>query len=248
MSGGGVAWQLREGMEFHKRRYRHALQYLAYFQSFSNTNAPVSRLRELYEEALSVEGVCGIIVGTRPDCIDGQKLDMLQEFAQQHYVAVEYGVESCNDDVLRAVNRGHDFDCARRAIADTAARGLPVGAHFILGLPGDDSLIAQTAVINELPLTSIKFHQLQIFRGTTMEQDWLAHPENYRFWTVEEYIDLFIEILRRLRSDLAVERFAGECPPRHQARAGWGLIRNEQLVAMLDARLAELDVRQGDLL
>lgn len=250
MSGGDVAWQLREGIEFHRRRYRRAERYVAYFQSFSNTNAPVERLRELYESALSVAGVVGIIVGTRPDCVDDEKLDLLSELARKHYVAVEYGVESCNDKILKEVNRGHDFACARRAIEQTAARGVPVGAHFILGLPGesDAELIGQTLIINELPLTSVKFHQLQIFHGTVMEADWRAHPERYRFWTVAEYIDFFIEILRRLRPDIVVERFAGECPPRYHARAGWGLVRNEQLVAMLDERLAELNVWQGDLL
>jgi radical SAM protein (TIGR01212 family) len=250
MTGGDVAWQLREGIEFHRRRYRRAEKYLAYFQSFSNTYAPVERLREIYEGALEVEGVMGIVVGTRPDCVDGAVLDLLEELSRKYYVALEYGIESCYDQTLLAVNRGHDFDCARRAVHATAERGIAVGAHFILGFPGetDEMLIEQVAAINSLPLTSVKFHQLQIFAGTAMERDYRQHPEHYRFWTLAEYIDLFIEILRRLRPDIAVERFAGEAPPRYHAGPSWGLIRNEQLTAMLEKRMEELDARQGTII
>ncbi len=250
MSGGDVEWQLCEGIEFHRRRYRKAEKYLAYFQSFSNTYAPVERLREVYESALKVEGVMGIVVGTRPDCVDERVLDLLSELAQKYYVAVEYGVESCRDETLKAVNRGHDFACTQRTVEATADRGLAVGAHFILGLPGetDKMLIEQVSIINSLPLTSVKFHQLQIFAGTAMEEDYRLNPERYRFWTLEEYIDLFIEILRRLRPDIAIERFAGEAPPRYHAGPTWGLIRNEQLTAMLEKRMEELDAYQGNLL
>lgn len=249
MTGGDVAWQLREGIEFHKRRYRRAEGYLAYFQSFSNTYASAERLREVYESALEVEGVVGIVVGTRPDCVDEGVLNLLEELSRRCYVAVEYGVESCRDETLRAVNRGHDFECARRAIDATAERGLPVGAHFILGLPGetDAMLVEQVSTINAMPLTSVKFHQLQIFAGTAMEADFRVRPERYRFWTLEEYIDLFVAILRRLRPDIAVERFAGEAPPRYHAGPTWGLIRNEQLTQMLRRRMEELNARQGDL-
>lgn len=250
MTGGDVTWQLAEGMDFHRRRYRRAEKYLAYFQSFSNTYAPPDRLREVYGQALAVEGIAGIVVGTRPDCVDGAVLDLLAELARRSYVAVEFGIESCYDATLRAVNRGHDFECARAAVEAAAARGLHVGAHFILGLPGetDEMLISQTGVINSLPLTTVKFHQLQIMADTPMAEDYRAHPERYRFWSLPEYIDLFIEILRRLRPDIAVERFAGEAPPRyHGAPTGWELVRNEQLLAMLERRLEERNAWQGEL-
>ena len=131
----------------------------------------------------------------------------------------------------------------------TAERGIHTGAHFILGLPGEPSrmLIDRTDEINGLPLTTVKFHQLQLFRGTPLAAEYDAAPERFRFWSVEEYIDLFIEILRRLRPDIVVERFAGEAPPRFHHTEGWGLIRNETLLSMLDHRLEELDVRQGDM-
>lgn len=254
-----ITKQIDEGIEFHARRYRKAEKYLAYFQSFSNTYAPLHDLRRIYDEALAHPSVAGIVVGTRPDCVDEAKLDYFAELARTRYVAIEYGIESTFDETLRNVNRGHDFETARRAVEMTADRartftpapgcGLHVGAHFILGFPGETEqmLLAQTDAINSLPLTTVKFHQLQIFRDTAMADDYARDPERYPFWEMDEYIDFFIEILRRLRPSLVVERFAGEAPPRHRAGRDWGLVRNEELMARLEKRLAELDVRQGDL-
>lgn len=242
-----VTEQIAEGIEFHRRRYRTATRYLAYFQSFSNTYAPLEQLRALYDEALANPLVAGIVVGTRPDCVDEQKLDYFASLAQSHYVTLEYGIESCNDAVLASVNRGHDFATAERAVRMTAERGIHCGAHFILGLPGqsDEELIAQTDIINTLPLTTVKFHQLQLFRGTTMAEQYDRAPEQFRFWTVEQYIELFSEILSRLRPDIVVERFASEAPPRYHYGRNWGLVRNETLWMMLEKRLLEKSVYQG---
>lgn len=242
-----VTEQIAEGIEFHRRRYRTATRYLAYFQSFSNTYAPLEQLRALYDEALANPLVAGIVVGTRPDCVDEQKLDYFASLAQSHYVTLEYGIESCNDAVLASVNRGHDFATAERAVRMTAERGIHCGAHFILGLPGqsDEELIAQTDIINTLPLTTVKFHQLQVFRGTTMAEQYDREPEQFRFWTVEQYIELFSEILSRLRPDIVVERFASEAPPRYHYGRNWGLVRNETLWMMLEKRLLEKSVYQG---
>ena len=248
-SAKSITQQIDEGIEFHRKRYRTAQQYLAYFQSFSNTYAPMERLRECYDEALAHPDIAGIVVGTRPDCVDEQKLDYFAELSRKKYVTIEYGVESCYDETLRRINRGHDFATAERAIQMTAERGIHCGAHFILGLPGesDEMLIEQVERINALPLTTVKFHQLQLFRGTALAREWDEHPERFRFWTIEEYLDLFVEILRRLRPDIVVERFAGEAPPRYHHTEGWGLVRNEQLLAMLDKRLEQRGVHQGDI-
>ena len=246
-----VTQQIEEGIEFHRNRYRTASRYLAYFQSFSNTYAPLDLLRKLYDEALAHPEVAGIVVGTRPDCVDEQKLDYFAELAHQRgkYVAIEYGIESVNDRTLQLINRGHDFATARQAVEMTAERGLHVGAHFILGLPGesDQELIEQTEIINSLPLTTVKFHQLQVFAGTAMAEQYDRDPSIFRFWEVEEYIDLFIEILRRLRPDIVVERFASEAPPRYHYGRNWGLIRNETLLAMFEARLRSQGAYQGEL-
>ena len=248
-SAKSITQQIDEGIEFHRKRYRTAQQYLAYFQSFSNTYAPLERLRECYDEALAHPDIAGIVVGTRPDCVDEQKLDYFAELSRKKYVTIEYGVESCYDETLCRINRGHDFATAERAIQMTAERGIHCGAHFILGLPGesDEMLIEQVERINALPLTTVKFHQLQLFRGTALAREWDEHPERFRFWTIEEYLDLFVEILRRLRPDIVVERFAGEAPPRYHHTEGWGLVRNEQLLAMLDKRLELRGVHQGDI-
>ena len=243
-----ITQQIDEGIEFHRRRYRNAERFLAYFQSFSNTYAPLDRLREVYAEALAHPQVAGIVVGTRPDCVDEQKLDYFASLARTHYVAIEYGIESTFDATLRAINRGHDFATAERAVRWSAERGLHTGAHFILGLPGesDAMLLEQVGRINALPLTTVKFHQLQIFADTPMAAEYDRFPERFRAWSVEEYIDLFVEILRRLRPDLVVERFASEAPPRYHHACNWGLVRNQTLWTMLEKRLCETDTYQGE--
>lgn len=242
-----VTRQIEEGKEFHAGRYRHAAGYLAYFQAYSNTYKPLDELKALYEEALSVDGVVGIVIGTRPDCVDGYKLDYLAGLSQRCHLVVEYGIESVYDRSLQRINRGHDFECAHKAVTETAARGIHTGAHFILGLPGEsrDDMLGSVQVINTLPLETIKFHQLQVFRDTIMERDFMANPQNYSFFECDEYIDFFCDILARLKSDIVVERFAGEAPPRFHIGPSWGLIRNNTLIEMLERRLEERDLWQG---
>lgn len=243
-----ITQQLDEGIAFHRWRYRKAAKYVAYFQAYSNTYAPLEVLRKRYEEALSHPEVVGLVIGTRPDCVDDEKLDYLAELARKYFVAVEYGVESTSDETLRRIHRGHDFRTARHAIEATACRGVHVGAHFILGLPGeeDDFLIRQTEVINSLPLTTVKFHQLQLFHGTAMAEEYDRHPENFRFRSLEEYLDLVVEIMRRLRPNLVVERFASEAPPRFHHGPNWGLVRNERLWQLLEKRFSDKKSYQGE--
>ena len=266
-AGKSLHQQLDEGIEFHKVRYRTTEHYLAYFQSFSNTYAPLSRLSELYEEALGHPDVVGIVIGTRPDCVDEEKLDYLADLSQGKVltgwsrtvasevrvapiVIVEYGVESCYDQTLLRINRGHDFEAARRAITMTAERGLDVGAHFILGLPGEtvQMMLDSCALINSLPLRSVKFHQLQIVKGTRMEKEYAEHPEDFERFSLEEYLDFFVDMLERLRPDLFIERFVGEVPPRFVNETPWGLIRNVELLRLLEHRLESRDTWQGRLL
>ena len=267
-AGKSLHQQLDEGIGFHKVRYRTTEHYLAYFQSFSNTYAPLERLRELYEEALLHPSVVGIVIGTRPDCVDDAKLDYLADLAHGRIlsgwkrslagepdrtspiVIVEYGIESCYDVTLQRINRGHDFETARRAVHATAQRGLDVGAHFILGLPGESRqmMLDSCAMINELPLRSVKFHQLQIVKGTRMEKEYAESPQDFERFSLDDYLDFFTDMLERLRPTLSIERFAGEVPPRFVNETPWGLIRNVELLRLLDRRLEERDTWQGRLL
>jgi radical SAM protein (TIGR01212 family) len=267
-AGKSLHQQLDEGIGFHKVRYRTTEHYLAYFQSFSNTYAPLERLRTLYEEALSHPSVVGVVIGTRPDCVDDEKLDYLADLARGRVlsgwkrslagepdrttpiVIVEYGIESCYDVTLQRINRGHDFETARRAVHATAQRGLDVGAHFILGLPGEtrQMMLDSCVMINELPLRSVKFHQLQIVKGTRMEKEYAECPQDFERFSLEEYLDFFTDMLERIRPTLSIERFAGEVPPRFVNETPWGLIRNVELLRLLDQRLEERDTWQGRLL
>lgn len=264
-AGKSLCQQMDEGIEFHKVRYRTTEHYLAYFQSFSNTYAPLERLRELYCEALGHPQVVGIVIGTRPDCVDEEKLDFLADLAHGNVlegwrrslageedrtapiVIVEYGIESCYDQTLKRINRGHDFETARRAVHMTAERGIDVGAHFILGLPGETKqmMLDSCTLINDLPLRSAKFHQLQIVKGTRMEQEYAECPQDFVRFPLDDYLDFFTDMLERLRPDLYIERFAGEVPPRFVNETPWGLIRNVELLRLLDKRLEERNTWQG---
>ena len=225
-------------------------KFIAYYQSFTGTYAPVSRLRELYTKTLLHPEIVALSIGTRPDCVDEEKLDYLARLASEgKVIVVEYGIESCYDETLKRINRGHDFECARKAVEMTARRGLDVGAHFILGLPGESRrmLLDQCSAISAMPLTSVKFHQLQIVKGTRMEREYSDHPEDFLRLGLEDYLDLVIDILERLRPDLCIERVAGEVPPRFVSETPWGLIRNDGILRLLDKRLEERDTFQGKL-
>jgi hypothetical protein len=244
-----VAVQLEEGISFLKWRYRSAASYLAYFQAYSNTYAPVEKLRSLYGEALSFPGVVGIVIGTRPDCIDEEKLDYLSGLAENHYIAIEYGIESCYDRTLERINRGHSFSEAVKALEMTASRGLNTGAHFIFGLPGESlqEMLDTAVIISSLPLTTAKFHQLQIIKGTRMEKEFIENPGDFNLFSWEEYLEFFIGFLERLNPDIVVERFTGEAPPRFLNGQPWGKKRSDDIIRLFEQRLEELDTWQGRL-
>ena len=242
-----ILQQMEEGMEFHRRRYRNATSYLAYFQPYSNTYAPLERLKELYGQALQHPQVKGIVIGTRPDCVDEEKLDYLQQLSRKHIVIIEYGIESCYDKTLKRINRCHTFRQAEEALRATAERGIMQGAHFIIGLPGEsrEELLQMPQFINSLPLDSVKFHQLQIIKGTAMERLYAFSPEEFVQFSLNEYIDFFVDFLELLSPKLRIERFAGEVPPRFVNSSPWGLVRNVELLRMLDERLEERKSWQG---
>ena len=245
-----IRQQIEEGIVFHQRRYRRASKYLAYFQPFSNTYKPIDELRRTYSQALEQPEIIGIVVGTRPDLVDEDVLGLLAEIHQTHYVMVEYGVESTYDATLRRVNRGHDYATAVKSITLTHQFGLPCGAHFIFGLPGETkTMMTESAkAISSLPLTTVKFHQLQIFKNTAMADEYLSHPEHFHLFDLDEYVDFVIDFAERLNPDIVIERFAGEVPPRYLVSEPWMKLRYDEVLSRIEKRMEERDTYQGRLL
>ena len=240
-----VTEQMNEGIAFFAHKYPK-MRYLAYFQAYTNTYDSLEVLRTRYEEALKVDGCVGLVIGTRPDCMPEELLDYLQELSHKVYVMVEYGVESTDDATLLRINRGHDYATAVDTVRRTAARGLPVGVHIILGLPGEEraSLIRQARQLSELPITTLKLHQLQLIRGTRMADEFDESPEDFHLFELDEYIEVVVDYLENLRPDIVVERFASQSPKELLIAPDWGL-KNYELVEKIKRRMRERDTWQG---
>lgn len=240
-----VTEQLEEGKAFFARKYPE-MRYLAYFQAYTNTYAELEKLQKMYEDALWVEGVVGLVIGTRPDCMPEELLDYLEDLNRRTFLLVEYGIESTDNRTLQRINRGHTFECTEDAVKRTAARGIRVGGHVILGLPGEDhdAIIRQATQISALPLTTLKMHQLQLVRGTRMAREYELHPEEFHLYEVDEYIDLVIDYLERVRPDLVLERFVSQSPKELLIAPDWG-IKNYEFAVRMKRRLQERDTWQG---
>lgn len=242
-----VTEQLEEGRRFFARKYPE-MQFLAYFQAYTNTYGQVDEVMRKYEEALAVPGVVGVVIGTRPDCMPEPLLDALEALARHTFLLVEYGIESANDDTLRRINRGHTFAEACDAVRRTAERGIPVGGHIILGLPGEgrEEWLRQAPLLSALPLTTLKMHQLQLIRGTRMAAEFAARPADFRLWGVDEYIDAVIDYVERLRPDMVLERFVSQSPRELLLAPDWGL-KNHEFTERLKRRMRERGTWQGRL-
>ncbi len=240
-----VTEQLQEGIRFFARKYP-AMRYLAYFQAYTSTYDNIDRLIARYEEALSVEGVVGIIIGTRPDCMPPALLDYLAQLAQRTFVTVEYGVESTIDTTLQRINRGHDYASAVEAITRTAQAGIITGAHLILGLPGEsrNDMLSHATRLSQLPLHTIKLHQLQLIRGTVMGNEYEAHPQQFDIPDIDTYIDLAIDFTELLRPDIVIERFVSQSPAELLLAPHWG-VKNHEFTARLLRRMRERNAYQG---
>jgi len=243
-----VVEQINRGIQFHKKRYRKVSKYLAYFQAYSNTHAPVEKLKEIYEPAMNHPDMIGIVVGTRPDCMDETKLDYFEQLSGSMYVVIEYGIESVFDRTLQRVNRGHDFIATVRALEATAQRGIRTGGHMIIGLPGETvaDWLHSADILSGLPLSTIKFHQLQIIKGTTMADDYQRNPGDFITFGLDQYLHIMADILERLNPDIIVERIAGEVNPGMALREGWGL-RYDEVLRRFENILQERNTWQGRL-
>jgi uncharacterized protein len=208
-----IKQQVLEGIEFHEKRYRSATQYIAYFQAYSNTYGTLDRLKQVYEEALGFKNVTGLIIGTRPDCIDEPLLKYLSVLADKYYIVVEYGIESVYNKSLEYINRGHTFEDAVRAIEMTANYRIYSGAHFIFGIPGEsmEEMKDSAKIISKLPLHSIKFHQLQIITGTRFEDEYRADNKKFNLFNLEVYVDFIANYLAYLNP--GYNREAGQRNP-----------------------------------
>jgi len=239
--------QITEGIEFHKKRYRRAKKYLAYFQPYSNTYADISRLKQIYCESLKYPEIIGLVIGTRPDCINDEKLEFFSELSKSHYIIIEYGIESCYNHTLTRINRGHSFERSVEAIEKTAKLGIKTGGHIIFGLPGEsrEEMMSEASILSKLPLNNIKFHQLQIIKQTKMANDFAKNPKSFNLFELNDYVNFICEFIANLNPDIVIERFAGEVPPRFLAGPNWGLLRNDQILNMIEKKLSEKDLWQG---
>lgn len=262
-----IRQQIEEGIEFHRRRYRRATSYLAYFQAFTNTHKPIDELEKLYREALSVPGIIGLVIGTRPDCLNSEILEMLKSLSSKKdnacviptgydissrtdkacIVLIELGLESPYNATLQRINRGHTFTTARQGIELVHSYGFPCGAHLIFGLPGEtrDMMLHTADIISELPLASVKFHQLQIFKDTKMAEEYLATPSEFHLFDLDDYIEFVIDFIERLNPYIVIERFAGEVPPRYLVSKPWLSLRYDQVLSLIERRLSERNTYQG---
>jgi radical SAM protein (TIGR01212 family) len=232
-----VAQQMEEGIRFFSRKYPQ-MKYIAYFQSYTNTYDSTEKVLQKYREALNHPDAVGLIIGTRPDCMPDELLGELEQIAKTHFLLIEYGIESTNNDTLKQINRGHTYEEAVETIRRTHARAIRCGAHLILGLPGEsrEMILSHAGKISQLPLTTVKLHQLQLIKQTKMAQQYLEHPEQFHIYSVDEYIDLCIDFLQQLNPDFYIDRFVSQSPKELLLVPGWGL-KNYEFTEQLHKRM-----------
>jgi radical SAM protein (TIGR01212 family) len=242
-----ISQQIEEGIEFHSWRYKKAQKYLAYFQAYSNTYAPLNILQQKYEEALSNPNIIGLVIGTRPDCIDETKLDYFVKLAQTNHIIIEYGIESCYDKTLERINRHHNFAQTQWAISQTVKRKIRCGGHIIFGLPGETKtdMLHEAEILSSLGLHSLKFHQLQLLKDTPILKEYECYPNEFLTFSFPEYRDFIIDFLELLSPYIVIERFCGEVPLRFHSQYNWGTLRNEQIVQSIEKRMLERGTWQG---
>ena len=245
---GEITAQLDIGLNFLLRRYPETRHFVAYFQAYSNTYGDFERLRAAYEAALAHPRIDGLVIGTRPDCVADEVLDYLAELSRTKIVELELGIESCDNAALARVNRGHDFAATVDAVERAGARGLQVGGHLMFGLPGEsrESMLAGAKKLSQLPLASLKFHQLQIVKHTQLANAWRRDPASVPLLSAQEYLELLADFLERLSPEIAIQRVGSEVPPAHKLAPEWNL-RLSELAPRLDDLLAERKTWQGRL-
>jgi radical SAM protein (TIGR01212 family) len=242
-----VSYQVQKGIGFFEKKYK-SMRFLAYFQAYTSTWAPLENLIPLYEEALQHPKIVGLVISTRPDAVNKELMDYLTELSKKVYVMVEFGLESHLDTSLEKMNRGHTFAESVWALQQTSKRKIRNCAHLILGLPGEkrSDWLDQARIISQLPVNNLKLHQLQIHKGTVLEKQYRKNPEDFHLFSAEEYIDLVVDYLELLNPKIIVERFISQAPPEMLIAPKWEL-KNFEFVAKVEKRLKERDTWQGRL-
>lgn len=243
--GVSISEQLDKGISFFSQK-RGTRKFLAYFQAYTNTYADTELLKSLYLEALAHPGVEGLVIGTRPDCVSEQLLAFLSELSRDRFISLEFGVESTLNRTLEAVNRCHSYEETVAAYERARNRGIYLGAHLILGLPGEtrEEMLAHADAVSALPIRFLKLHQLQVVRHTRMAVDLQRHPDNFALFELEDYLELVTEFVARLRSDIIIERFISESPANLLLAPRWGL-KNFEIVGRIDRLLEQKQLWQG---
>lgn len=241
-----ITQQLNEGISFFSKKYK-TQKYLAYFQAYTNTYADIELVKKLYNEAISHPKVIGLVIGTRPDCISEELINFLSELAKTNFVSLEFGIESTLDRTLEAVNRCHTYKETKQAYNLAKDKGIHLGAHMIIGLPGETKaeILNHAIELSKLPINTLKLHQLQIVKHTMMAKDFKHHPEQFQLFTVNEYIDLITEFVARLRPNIILERFISQSPAHLLIAPKWNGLKNFEIVAKIDQKLIEKNLWQG---
>lgn len=241
-----ITQQLDEGIGFFSKKYQTG-QYLAYFQAYTNTYADIELVKELYLEAINHPKIIGLVIGTRPDCINAELIDFLSSLATKHYIALEFGVESTINRTLDFINRCHTFEETIAAYELTKNKGLHLGAHLIIGLPGEskEEMLNHAVELSKLPINTLKIHQLQVVKHTMMAQQLKTEPHLFNLFELDDYIEFICEFVALLRPDIIIERFISESPPHLLIAPKWNGLKNFEIVAKIEKRMAERNLWQG---
>lgn len=244
----GITQQLKEGVDFFKRKYK-GQKYLAYFQAYTNTYSDIKLLENLYQEALDFENVVGLVIGTRPDCIDEKIASLLEKLAKKHFILLEFGVESTLNRTLDLVNRCHTYQETIATYNLVKNRGIELGAHLIIGLPyeTEQDILDHADKISKLPIKTLKLHQLQIVKHTMMAHQLVSNPEMFNLFTVDNYIKLISNFISRLRPDIVIERLTSESPAHLLIAPQWNGVKNFEVVTKVNKYMKENNLWQGKL-
>lgn len=241
-----ITQQLNEGILFFSAKYK-TQKYLAYFQAYTNTYADVNLIKELYNEALKHPKVVGLIVGTRPDCINKEIIDYLSDLSKEYFVSLEFGIESTLNRTLEYVNRCHTYEETISAYQLAQNRGLHLGAHLIIGLPGESEreMLNHATELSKLPIDTLKIHHLQIIKNTMMASQLRKNSEMFDLFTVERYVQFITEFISLLRPDIIIERFISESPSEILIAPKWNGLKNFEILSKIEKHLVEKDTWQG---